>query len=370
MTTQRDIETATTSDGWNLRLYHYRPKTLTPNRSPVIICHGLAANKNSCDFGEPDTPQWQRYSLAAYLTSTNPAFDVWVPELRGNGTPTYDPHQHPEKYRWSVDDYITKDVPAIIRRVQTWHHDQGGQTPQVFWVGKSMGGMIAYAYGETTVGRNALKGVVTLGSPVVFGHTSLLLEFLTRVTPRNISIPLRLPELVIKSQELRHHFTALGVNSDNIDPGIWDQYLLTGHQDILSSKVMSHFSLFFRHTTFCRYPRRPWVYDTIGRLPWFNKLVAPYSYTDHISRFTAPLLAIAGGQDRLAPPADVQYATSHVGSTDVTYLECSKKNGFTADYGHLDLNLGLHAREEIYPRIAGWLQARSTTSTGTAGGGT
>jgi len=359
MTVTRDTLTATTTDGWSLRLTHYHPQTIPENPIPVILCHGLAANKNSCDFGEPGTPQWDRYSLAAHLTSTQPAFHAWVPELRGNGTPTDDPHQHPDKYRWTVDDYIDFDVPAIITTVQDWHHDHTGRRPQVFWVGKSMGGMIAYAYGETPAGRQTLKGVVTLGSPVVFGKTGVLLEFLTRIMPRNIAIPLRLPDLVLKSPELKRYLAKISVNPDNIDPKIWEQYLRTGHQTVLSTKVISQFSLFFRHTTFCRYPSHPWVYDTIGRLPAIKKIVAPYSYTDHLSQFTAPLLAIAGGQDHLGPPTDVQYVTSHVGSTDATYLELSQKNGFSADYGHLDLNLGLHARDEVYPRIAQWLRERS-----------
>jgi len=177
--------------------------------------------------------------------------------------------------------------------------------------------------------------------------------------PRNFAIPLRLPDLVIKSPDLVKYLQKISVNPSNVDQKIWEQYLKIGHQTVISTKVINQFSLFFRHTTFCKYPRRPWVYDTIGRLPWFKNLVAPYSYTEHLHQFTSPLLAVAGAQDHLGPPADVRYVTNHVGSTDVTYLELSQQNGFSADYGHLDLNLGLHVRDEVYPRIARWLHERS-----------
>jgi len=88
-------------------------------------------------------------------------------------------------------------------------------------------------------------------------------------------------------------------------------------------------------------------------------MVSPYSYTEHLDRFTTPLFVIAGGNDRMAPKTEMKYVVDHVGSSDVSYLECSKEQGFSADYGHLDLNLGLHAREEVYPRIYQWLIKRS-----------
>ena len=222
-------------------------------------------------------------------------FDVWVPELRGNGHPTFDPRHHPERYRWSVDDYIDKDVPAIIRRVQEWYKEKKHGATPVFWVGKSMGGMIAYAYGQTKEGQENLKGVVTLGSPVVFGKTSVFLEFLTRVTPRNVSIPIRITELLERSGELTSHFRGMGVNLENVDPAVLQTYLQVGFSNVLSSKVLSQFSLFFKHMTFCRYPRYPWMYDTIGRIPGMKKMFTPYSYTENLHRFTAPLLVIAGG---------------------------------------------------------------------------
>jgi hypothetical protein len=61
----------------------------------------------------------------------------------------------------------------------------------------------------------------------------------------------------------------------------------------------------------------------------------------------------------MAPKADMQYVKDHVGSADVTYLEFSKEAGFRADYGHLDLTLGVHVREEVYPKIYEWLLKRS-----------
>ena len=362
----QETVSAKTSDGWDLRLYHYLPVGKNVVRFPVILCHGLAGNKNSCDFGEPGTKEWERYSLAAFLsqqhTQNGPAFDVWVPELRGNGHPTFDSREHPERFRWTVDDYIDKDVPAIIGRVHEWYKEKKQDIPPVFWVGKSMGGMIAYAYGETTEGQKNLKGVVTLGSPVTFGKTGVFLEFLTRVSPRNVSIPIRITELLEKSGELTSHFKGMGVNLENIDPVILQTYLHLGFSNVLSSKVLSQFSLFFKHMTFCRYPRYPWMYDTLGRLPGMKKRFTPYSYTENLHRFTAPLLVIAGGLDKMAPKTDMQYVKSHVSSTDVTYLEFSKDAGYRADYGHMDLNLGLYAREEVYPKIYDWLVQRSRTN--------
>ncbi len=92
-----------------------------------------------------------------------------------------------------------------------------------------------------------------------------------------------------------------------------------------------------------------------------KKMFTPYSYTENLHRFNAPLLAIAGGLDKMAPKTDMQYVKEHVGSTDVTYLEFSRDEGYRDDYGHLDLNLGIHARDEVYPKIYDWLVERSKT---------
>ena len=360
---QKEIEFAKTSDGWKLRVFHYPPKSKNVFHFPVILCHGLAANKNSCDFGEPGTNDWEKYSLAAFLSqkrlNCKSVFDVWVPELRGGGEPSFNPQENPERYHWCVDDYIDKDIPAIISCVQQWYQEKKHELPPVFWVGKSMGGMIAYAYGQTKKGQNNLKGVITLGSPVLFEKSSMFLNFITRITPRKLSIPLNITEIIEKSSEITNHFKILGVNSENIDLIVLQNYIHIGFNGFLSSKVLSQFSMFFKHNTFCRYPRHPWIYDILRWIPGIKKMFAPYSYTKNLHRFTTPLMVIAGGNDKLAPKTDMLYVKDHVGSTDVTYLEFSKEAGYSTDYGHLDLNLGIHARDEVYPKIFEWLQSRN-----------
>ena len=80
-----------------------------------------------------------------------------------------------------------------------------------------------------------------------------------------------------------------------------------------------------------------------------------YDYKDNLTKFIHPLLAIAGGADKEAPPEEVLQTMKRVGSTDKIAHVFSKTNGYIADYGHLDLNLGKKVKEEVYPVIAEWL---------------
>ena len=120
--------TEETLDGWKLIIKRYRSKTSEKAKYPVILCHGLAANKNCCDYGEEETDEWNKYSLAAYLSkggnNNDISFDVWVPELRGrNGSQTFNPLTHTGKYKWSLDEYVDYDIPAIINTVLSRYND-------------------------------------------------------------------------------------------------------------------------------------------------------------------------------------------------------------------------------------------------------
>jgi len=55
----------------------------------------------------------------------------------------------------------------------------------------------------------------------------------------------------------------------------------------------------------------------------------------------------------------VRHVACSVGSTDVAFREFSRRAGYSADYSHLDLNLGKNAKEEVYPVIYEWLKERA-----------
>ena len=71
-----------------------------------------------------------------------------------------------------------------------------------------------------------------------------------------------------------------------------------------------------------------------------------------------PLRVIAGRADRVAPVDRVVPYYDLAGSAEKDYILAGRANGFASDYGHLDLVLGDHAAEEIYPRIVEWFSDR------------
>jgi len=351
-------KTEKTSDGWQLPLIQYTSDDTVS--TPLILCHGLAANKHSVDYGEFESDEWIKYSLACYLSNYNKedrkAFDVWVPQLRGRGEePTFNPDDNPEKYHWTVDDYINKDVPVIIDYIRRYYSENKSYSPQVYWIGKSMGGMIAYAYGQTEAGYQNFKGLVTLGSPTAFEYWNTPMEIIARMSPRNLSFPINPSEFFNNHPGIKEKFMESAANKNNIDDHILEEYIKIGMNNNISSKVLNQFMTFYRHNDFCKYPPQPWLYDAIGKIPLIGRLISPYSYKRNLSNFKTPLLAIAGGKDNAAPPQEVKYSSYHVGSHDVTYHNFCKESGCTHDYGHLDLNTGVNVVKEVYPLIYRWL---------------
>ena len=73
---------------------------------PVILCHGLDANRYLFDIqGAP--------SLADFLRRHGR--DVWVAELRGSGMSDRPGIKHSDvPYSWGFEDHLRHDVPAII----------------------------------------------------------------------------------------------------------------------------------------------------------------------------------------------------------------------------------------------------------------
>ena len=72
-----------------------------------------------------------------------------------------------------------------------------------------------------------------------------------------------------------------------------------------------------------------------------------------------PVLSIIGARDRFhASPARADKLLAHVGSASKELLLCGRAQGFSTDFGHVDVVRGPRAAAEVLPRVATWLAAR------------
>ena len=354
-----------TIDGVTLWMKRYKPMNGTVSSIPVILCHGLLANKHSLDFGDKDEDKtlWDQYSLASFLfdesSNNSVSFDVWVPELRGRRSYSeYDfakRGQVPESKHWGFDDYADKDVPAIIDKIKKVYATEGKPNTQVFWVGMSMGGMLAYAHGQTEQGHRDLKGVVTIGSPATFEYSKSFFAKFKGIAPRNMFLRINLRSFLENNPKFKTIFLENAIETGNTTKDIAELYLEMGFDNSISSKILSHFGLFFRHHNFFWYPKCPWWYDFLDKIPLLRNCVSPPSWKENLDLFQTPLLAIAGGGDEEAPPKEVKNGISRIGSSEITYQEFSKQSEVEKDFSHLDFHLSKLAKKEVYPVICDWL---------------
>lgn len=331
---QREVQPrmhwARTRDGWNLALYRYLPAR--GHRTPVVLCHGMSSNR--WDMDGPG-----RLSLARYLLRRH--YDVWVVELRGAGRSTRPSLWSGKRYDWTFEDYVTHDAPAILRKVL---RETGSE--RVHWVGHSMGGMIAYAMLMTPM-HNKIASAVTLGSPTMSDVGHPLLDFglpyrgLLRLAPSRVPVGtlarLGAPLAPLISRWFGSSIKELGWHEGNADDALLRQLMLTAVDDIPASLLRE----------FARW------YDTRA----MSDRYAMFDFTDHLERVTTPILIVAGSRDGLTPPRDLKHVFNRIGSKDKSFRIVGKEQGFSRDYSHVDLILGLHAPDDVYPLVHSWLEA-------------
>jgi pimeloyl-ACP methyl ester carboxylesterase len=86
-----------------------------------------------------------------------------------------------------------------------------------------------------------------------------------------------------------------------------------------------------------------------------------FDFTEHLERITTPILIIAGSQDGLTPPRDLEHVYQRIASRDKVFRIIGKKYGDARDYSHADLILGLHAPADVYPIVLHWLETHRQT---------
>lgn len=342
-----------TEDGWNLSVNRYTLKNdSSKKRAAVILCHGFNINNRFWDLD-------RRCSVARYLAGNG--YDVWAPSLRGSGLSSkpilsdlkgmirFEMPAIPRmlmkapaditKLNWTIDDHISKDIPAIMDLVR-----KESGFDKIYWIGHSMGSIIVFGYLETE-DRNNVAGFISLSSMMIIPKpinpqleraanerrlltASLLLNAvvasqLRNYTLGNIKTPIE--ELLMNKGNMETDvvYRFFRVVIDDTSPGIMAQFV----NSLKAGKMIS----------------------SDGKI----------NYTDSMSLVKAPILIAGGGQDGFVTEEGMRGTYDAISSDDKSIVVFSKANGYSADYGHCDLILGKNSEKEVYPVILNWLNERT-----------
>ncbi|MBL8956028.1 MAG: alpha/beta fold hydrolase [Myxococcaceae bacterium] len=303
-----EVYRRTTADGATIALGRYHARERRRFVQPVVLAHGLGANRFDLDFDE-------RYSLARHLARRG--FETWVLELRGRG------HAGRHGRATSFDDQAEHDVEAALSAI--------GQ--RVLWVGHSKGGLAAYAH----LARHPLApidAIVTLGSPVAFDYGRGFKAFTSLMSPL-----FGLPVIPLRAATRVATLTGLPpepigswlVNPKNLERRVVRQAIYNVSADVFGGVAKQ----------FAR-----WA--ATGRFDGNDG----FDYLKNMAAIRAPVLLIAGSEDKLATPAGVLAAQRALGGPSFVHV--------ARGYGHGDLTVGLNAPEEVFPEVSAFLERHAT----------
>lgn len=367
-------ETTLTKDKVQLVFRRYKRK----GAQPVLLVHGLAQNCFHWDLPLPNR------SFAKYLYKNG--YDVWIANLRSHGKGNF--KSETPKKSWSVDDFAIYDVPALVNKI----NHATGKKP--YYIGFSMGGMVAYMYLQgiyhhpktgrvvsnlqLALERNTkIKGLITIGSPVTMawkyrptldkmanpksyydynyildalpGRKATMYSFLfMRKVPLQSLIKVLFPSEKwgkVRSKRGWMHFWGERFpfnyvwHAPNMSPKTMEA-LLDQSVDNINGKVLAQFTHWCIKRTFSEYNIH-------------NNKKNPYIYADHMYKIILPFYMIGGDKDKLVCDDILQEkGFTQISSPDKTFRSFS-------GFGHLDLCVGLNAPTKVYPSILKWLKDQS-----------
>ncbi len=331
-----------TEDDVVLTITRKHPREQTENLCPVLCLPGLAETRFVLD-------QALGRSFVDYLALNG--FDVYMAELRGHGKSRH----LKERYNWNVQTFLDFDVPAFLNKVT-----EISGSDKVLWVGHSMGGMLYYAYlinaalnrDNPAFDASLVKAGVTIGSPITFDQPSLMLfsllykgTFLNRLKflpTESLSDLLSIIGFALDSPLTTHFWNYRNMELDNKI-----LYLKDG-LDNISQGVMRDFIESILTGDFR---------SSDGKI----------NYRENLFLVNTPTLIVGGMEDRMAGPEGLNTIYHNLGSMDkelrIFGLKGYLRRGQSlvnmkdhSDYGHVDLTLGIHSKEEVWPYMLNWLR--------------
>lgn len=336
---------ATTEDGWKLGIRRVRAKNPDPGKLPVVLCHGLGLNGTFWTITDNH--------LAAQLSANG--YDVYICDLRGSGASQQvgpiglvnaglrqTPFLEVGEGNWCVDDLVKYDVPAILAYVRS----ETGQD-RVNWVGHSLGGMLMFAYLETSSEAWRIANFVGMGSTVVqnthpqkkmLGANRSIRKMLTVVSTGRIARPLMWYRPSFLKKVDGFYYTAENVEKQTIDR--FYGYTLENP----GRGALYQLDPYLEHGRFLSFDRS-------------------FDYATNLPKVTTPMLMVAGEGDILSDMPSTLTTFDGVTSPDKTLMRVGKQNGHADDYGHCDLVWSRYAPVEVFPPLIQWLDRRQPSVT-------
>ena len=334
---------AYTADGWRLGVRHLRPAAPDPSKLPVVLCHGLGLNGTFWTITEPA----DRHLPAQLLAR---GYEVFLFDFRGSGESArlgalgevnarlrQTPFLEAGEGRWTVDEIIGYDVPAVLDYVKN-----ATGSDRVNWVGHSLGGMLLFAYLETSGRPDRVANFVAMGSTITFDRfpqADMLranrgLRFLARFcSPGRLGRPLTYARLPGMDHIDQFYFTKA-----NVDRGTVSRFYGYTLEDT-GRAALKQLDPYLEYGHFVSADR---TVDYSARLP----------------EVKAPVLMIAGDGDVMSDVPSTRLTFDALSSPDKTFFRFGRAEGHFADYGHCDLVWSRYAPDEIFPPLIDWLDAR------------
>jgi pimeloyl-ACP methyl ester carboxylesterase len=239
----------------------------------------------------------QGIGLARYLVEAG--FDIWLMEMRGHGL---SPRNKAYKDN-SLEHYASSDVPAINEFVI----EKTGLKP--VWLGHSLGGvLISTAIAAGTLPEFQVAAIVLFGTQIVRRRWFLQIPLVTSLSKFWFTLK---PEMDGRK---------LKIGPENEPAGIGKEYLrwlgLLGHWRFNKDKT---------------------------------SLLAKWQGVD------IPLLAMVGSDDQSDPAEHCYRFYDLCGSDNKVFKLLSKDEGFSRDFGHVDMVVSKAAAKEVWPELSSWL---------------
>lgn len=283
-------------------------------RALVVLVHGLAQNRF--------TWRIEGRSLCAWLVQRG--FEVWNVELRGHGRS----RALGAPSATAFDDYVD-DLARVV--------SQAGQAP--FVVGHSLGAAVALSVAP----EYTLRGLVHLAGVYRFAEHNWALRALARLT-LGFESHLRSAPPRVRTALLGRILGRLYALSD-----------VAGYGAPISGWAPGSIE-------------RPLLEDRLARgFDWTSAeiwiqmsrwaLGEPAPFVDSFPSLSMPLLVVAGDADPLVKPDDARaaFAASQSPDKELVVFDAYEHR---VHWGHIDLILGQHAPEIVWPRLGDWLVAR------------